>query len=133
MNKYRFIDENIAATVSTVYYRLKQVDFDGAVNYHGNVQVKFEKETTSTLNMEAYPNPFNGNLNIVLTGLNAGKVDLVMMDIQGKIVKTVTNEVLNSSYLIELNETSNLTDGMYILQAIVNGEVIKLKVVKTSN
>lgn len=133
MNKYRFIDENIAATVSTVYYRLKQVDFDGAVNYHGNVQVKFEKGTTSTLNMEAYPNPFNGNLNIVLTGLNAGKVDLVMMDIQGKIVKTVTNEVLNSSYLIELNETSNLTDGMYILQAIVNGEVIKLKVVKTSN
>ncbi|MEI7977766.1 MAG: T9SS type A sorting domain-containing protein [Bacteroidota bacterium] len=133
MNKYRFIDENIAATVSTVYYRLKQVDFDGAVNYHGNVQVKFDKETVATLNMEAYPNPFNGNLNIVLTGVNAGKVDLVMMDIQGKIVKTITNEILNSSYLIELNETSTLTDGLYIIQAIVNGEVIKLKVVKTSN
>jgi hypothetical protein len=133
INKYRFIDENIAASVSTVYYRLKQVDFDGMVNYHGNVQVKFEKETVSTLIMEAYPNPFNGNLNIVLTGLNSGKVDLVMMDIQGKIVKTITNEVLNSSYLIELTETSTLTDGLYIIQAIVNGEVIKLKVVKTSN
>lgn len=132
INKYLFVDENIAASNSTVYYRLKQVDFDGSVNYHGNVQVKFENETVSTLSLDVYPNPFNGNLNITITGANAGKVDVVMIDIQGKIVKTFTGEVLNSSYLINLDETSTLNDGMYILQAVVNGKTFTNKVVKTS-
>ena len=132
VSKYIFIDENIAASNSTVYYRLKQVDFDGSVNYHGNVQVKFEIENVSTLSVDVYPNPFNSNLNITITGANAGKVDVVMMDIQGKVVKTFTGEVVNNSYIIDLDDTDILNDGMYIIRAVINGKTFTSKVIKSS-
>jgi hypothetical protein len=133
MNKYNFIDESIADNSSLVYYRLKQVDFDGAVNYHGNVKVDFDNANTSDLIVEAYPNPFNGNLNVKIAGANAGKVELMMMDNQGKLIRSFTNELTSSSGLINLDETNTLNDGMYILQAFVNGKVFNMKVVKTAN
>lgn len=133
LNTYRFVDVDAANLSTSVYYRLKQVDFDGTVSYFGPVLVKFTKDEVATFQVEAYPNPFNGSLNVSIIGAVSGKVDLRLMDLQGKTVKTYTYDLTGQSGIVNLDETNELKDGIYLLQTIVNGKSINLKVVKSSN
>jgi len=133
LKAYRLIDAEVANISTTIYYRLKQIDFDGVISYFGPVQVNFNERETVALQVEAYPNPFNGSLNVSLVGAVSGKVELVLMDLQGKIVKTYNKELMDQSGIISLEETSDLKDGVYVLEAKVNGSFVHIKVVKSVN
>jgi len=61
MQTYRFVDE--APAPGTNYYRLRQVDFDGAVNYSQVIAVDADSELRSP-QLSVFPNPTHDKLRI---------------------------------------------------------------------
>jgi hypothetical protein len=53
---YSFLDRNLPPDGSRLYYRIKQVDFDGTTDYSPTQMVELPKSTVQ-IGWQAYPNP----------------------------------------------------------------------------
>lgn len=87
----------------TSYYRLRQVDFDGASSYSEVESVRFESNNIITL----YPNPTKSVLYIPDVGLGENK-QIVVYDQAGRRTME-TSQIAN-----ELN-VSALVSGLYMM------------------
>ncbi len=94
MNTYSFTDNNLRNDV--VYYRLKQTDFDGQFEYSNVVVLKKLKDQLGAKNIDLYPNPNTGMVNI---------------DLHSDIRGTSTVKILNSNGLVVLEKDVDLTIG----------------------
>ncbi len=130
---YRSIDAKATLLgASTLYYRLKQVDFDGKFEYYGPVAVNVESSNLD-LSLAVYPNPFNNTLNLEFNETEAGTASISFVDVQGRIVKSISL-VVNKGYgNYPIEELNTLTDGVYFMQVSLNGMNKTVKVVKTNN
>ena len=70
----------------TIYYRLKQVDFNGKFSYSDVRSVRFE--ITETFNFSIYPNPSRANAKINFTNVCDSVIDIKITDTNGKTVFT---------------------------------------------
>ncbi|MBA3680269.1 MAG: T9SS type A sorting domain-containing protein [Bacteroidetes bacterium] len=90
---------------------------DYQVNYFVGVDelpaVKLEN------NMSIYPNPTNGNVNILFTAADGESATINIMDINGRVVKNENLGKLTSGDLTYVFETTELASGMYIVN--ING------------
>jgi hypothetical protein len=69
---------------------------------------------------EAYPNPFNPQLNIDISFLESGHIDVSVFNLNGQIVETIFSGSILANTLYTLNwDASNYSSGLYIVQ--VNG------------
>lgn len=107
---YIFTDDAPFPGVS--YYRLKQIDFDGAYEFSSTESVVFERENEIKL----YPNP--GDHQIQINIVPNENIVLKVFNYMGQSIPFVFQ--MNSSS-IQLN-TMNMQNGMYLLQ-IVNGNI----------
>ena len=74
-----------------------------------------------------YPNPANRLVTISYSLSKSSTVQIFMFDILGKEVKQVLNKNQNSGeYKLNMN-TENLTNGIYFVKMIVNGEQLTQK------
>jgi hypothetical protein len=107
---YSFTDGGINGTV---YYRLKQIDFDGTHNFSSVLEIN--STTVATMDLEQnYPNPFNPNTNIKYQVGNDGFVSLEVFNSLGEVVATLVNEFKPAgSYQVSFTG-ANLTSGFYI-------------------
>ncbi|MFT3932677.1 MAG: T9SS type A sorting domain-containing protein [Chitinophagaceae bacterium] len=106
--------QNINGT--TIYYRLKMVDLNGDYDYSATKAVAFSQQTSNTT-IKAFPNPANSTVYIT-SGNISGSVQAFVHDIQGRVVKTISNApiVANNTIAVSLDGVSN---GQYIV--IVKG------------
>ncbi len=108
VSQYTFTD--FSTTSGTVFYRLKQIDFDGAFTYSPVVSVK-NKE----LSVELTPNPFSGTL-VINSETTITQVEIA--DITGKT---------RMSHSFDTNKaminTDELSSGIYFVK-IYSGETI---------
>ncbi len=71
--------------------------------------------------MQNYPNPFNPVTNIKFTVPKASNVQLVIYDLQGRIVETIINNVLGAgTYKADWN-ASKYSSGVYFYKLIADG------------
>ena len=63
---YSYLDEGISLMENTVFYRLKQVDFDGTSEYSDIRVVSFDEMGTG-IHLSAYPNPMNDELSLIVS------------------------------------------------------------------
>ena len=104
MLNYNFTDPDVQAG-GTVYYRLHQVNYLAKDSYS---EIKAIRNNSKFLQVLIYPNPSNGNINIVLPDGN-GTTDIKMIDFSGKLIKTWTG------YKIPNIQLSALPKGIYTL------------------
>lgn len=116
---YGFIDTELSLTN---YYRLKQVDFDGAFEYSEVLVVRLNKSNT---NYEIFPNPVSNQLNINL-GNEFGDVTFNVLDITGKIVLSESRTAEG----IQAINTKSLIAGVYFLNVITSGEQSTVRFIK---
>ncbi len=111
------------------YYRLKQVDFDGSVNYSSFVTIDHNDCKDQFGISNVYPNPFNDELEIEL-GLLSGNEDvkLEMVDVLGNRVRIENISLQNNSKLTI--PTSSLSAGVYFVRVFIEGEVFTVKTCK---
>jgi hypothetical protein len=113
INKYSFTD--YITGYNSFVYRLKQVDFDGSVNYSSEVFVNGGIKPDKFELSQNYPNPFNPATRISYSIPEKSFVTLKIYDILGKEVSTIINRELESGvYEIEFNTNQySLTSGIY--------------------
>ena len=109
------------ATTGHYNYRLKQIDFNGSVNYHaltGEVIVGLPTVYSISQN---YPNPFNPTTKIDFELPYDSKVSILLYDISGREVGKLVNEQLTAGYHNVQFNGSNLSSGMYFYRINANG------------
>jgi hypothetical protein len=130
-HNYSFTDKLNNYFNGTLYYRLKQVDFNGQASYSQILTVKFNIIVQYSLSQN-YPNPFNPVTNIKYTVPKNGPVTIKLFDITGKEITTLVNEVKPAgSYEIKFN-AENLASGVYFYRMTANDfvSVKKMSILK---
>ena len=113
---YAFVDDH--PNNGTNYYRLKQVDFDGAFEYSTVIAVDFWKESP----LELYPNPVRDQL-FITTGIQ-DDVTIRVIATSGKVITEKTLYVDNQFSF----DVSQLNNGTYFLQIIHQDSAVFNKV-----
>lgn len=129
ITNYSYSDDNIINGVS--YYRLKQLDFDGSINYSPIVSVDVISPSIYSLSQN-YPNPFNPTSTINYSLPKESFVTIIIYNILGDEIAVLVNEKKQAgSYSIEFNAT-NLTSGVYFyrLQADSFVDTKKMTLIK---
>jgi len=129
-HRYEFIDDS-ASEAGTYYYRLKQVDTNGAYQYSKSVNFAVSAPSEYSLSQN-YPNPFNPTTNIVFQIKEEGMVFMAMYDLLGRQVKTLVNESMKpGTHRIAL-DASDLSAGVYFysLKAGSFNEMKKMTLIK---
>jgi hypothetical protein len=119
MSHYNFTDDAVEYGVN--YYRLKQIDRDGSVNYSNTIGIRNSGETQA--NVQVYPNPcLDGTCEIIVEGLAKGEpVEMRIIDARGAVVKTINT---NGDGMINIR-SGDLKPGLYI--ATINAEGVTLQ------
>jgi hypothetical protein len=128
---YSFTDDIQVNGIQTIYYRLKQVDFNGSVNYSEVVSVVPEIPIEYALGQN-YPNPFNPSTKIKYSVPQNGLVSIVVYDLTGQKIATLLNEVKEpGNYDIDFN-AAGLSSGVYFYRMTAGNftQVHKMSILK---
>lgn len=104
--KYTYEDMTIPTQDDPIYYRLKQVDFDGAFEYSPIVYVQSGEEAMANV----YPNPAVDFINISKNGY---RFNVTVLDRSGTVIELRENEIDNVQIPV-----SDYPNGFYIVQII---------------
>ncbi|HPN38866.1 MAG TPA: T9SS type A sorting domain-containing protein, partial [Melioribacteraceae bacterium] len=110
-NNYSFVDDLSNVKATKIYYRLKQIDFDGSAHYSQSVEVSFLPQQFSL--EQNYPNPFNPTTTIKFALPTAGNVKLIVFNTLGQVVNQLVNEKMDAGYYSFDFNASNLSSGVY--------------------
>ncbi len=120
LRRYSWTDRTPAAGIN--YYRLKQVDVDGTVYYHGIRSARIEQGAFAT---QAFPNPVSQMLSIRLSGEETSTISI--MDMTGRqVFSAVAPE---GQQIMEL-DLATLATGNYTLSIVNNREMETISLVK---
>ncbi|MFZ4796545.1 MAG: T9SS type A sorting domain-containing protein [Bacteroidia bacterium] len=127
LNNYSFIDAN--SNGFDVYYRLKQIDFDGKFNYSNIVKISnTDNGTFDIINVQ--PNPFDNELNIKVNSISDKNIQVLIYDAKGALVSERNVSGLFGLSTINIENASTLPKGFYILKVTQGGITKALKLVK---
>lgn len=101
--EYKFTDSNI---LSSYYYRLKQMDHDGAFEYSPLVLVKTANVETFDFELNLYPNP-SRNSRINIEGISNVEFSATLYDLGGVVL---FNEPVANASSVELLINTALTN-----------------------
>ena len=130
---YTFVDSDLE--VGTYFYRLKQLDTNGAFEYSPVVTAAISAPTAFVLHQN-FPNPFNHETKILYELAEKTEVSIFIFNLLGRKTRTLVDEV-NGPGSFEIawdgkDERGRIaSSGIYFAQMRV-GEVIQLKKVTLS-
>lgn len=128
---YNTIDINalkLFAAEPVIYYRLKMIDKDGKFKYSGVVTIK--SGNIRSLQVQVAPNPFNDKLQLQVQSETAGKAQINIRDISGRLIESRSQFIAAGSSLIEINSLAALQKGVYVIEVELNGTKQQIKAVK---
>jgi len=99
-----------------MFYRIKQVDNDGAFKYSSVVMVKASRLIT---HLTAFPNPTTGLFNIKLTAQNVASIDVKVYNITGSLLTQQRQQLRPGQNTIPM-DIARLPAGTY--QVVCEGE-----------
>jgi hypothetical protein len=109
--QYSYVDKLSDIASSKLYYRLKQIDFLGSIEYSNIVEVEVAPSVFSL--SQNYPNPFNPSTTINYQLPVNSFVTLKVYDVLGNEVAALVNEQKPAGeYEVEFN-ASELVSGVY--------------------
>ena len=80
-----------------------------------------------------YPNPFSTETNIAYTLEKEAKVLIELYDINGALLKTVSQEVQSAGNHTTTINGSSLAGGVYVIKISIDGLVSSKQIIKTNN
>ena len=99
---------------AVVYYRLHQVDADGAAAYSPIRMLV--RPLTEGLRLQAYPNPAQHEFSVQLDVNQAGPATIQLLDAHGRLVLQRALELVPGSTTLALDEANELQPGLYLVQ-----------------
>jgi len=117
INYYSFTDRPQVNGVNQLYYRLKQVDFDGTFSYSDVVNVSYDVPVEFVLSQN-FPNPFNPSTTINYFVPQESFVSIKVYDFLGREVITLVNDTRAIGSYEIVFDASNLPSGTYFYTMI---------------
>ena len=131
MMAYSFID--VEPGTGTIYYKLRQTDYDGKSEAFGPKVVDiFSEELEGACVFTVYPNPCPGNCRARLSECPNGapQLRLMMTDATGHVVNEIYDaRRFDGSFDIKIDKTNNLKPGIYIISATTGEERYSEKII----
>ncbi len=121
--RYSYRDQQLPLSADVAQYRLKQIDFDGAFEYHQVVTVEVPVKEHLTL-FENYPDPFNPTTTIQYSLPVERHVKLTVYDMQGRVVQVLVDDVRQAGTHEVFFEAGHLASGSYLYQIESNGSTL---------
>lgn len=123
MNEYLFVDHN--PVQEQIWYRLKQVDKNGAFVYHGPVKLNY----VGNQSLSVIPNPTKGEMMVNYLFEKNEKYSISIIDLSGRIVfnEEIESSNLSNNYHIDAHQ---LISGAYILHVASNKNQETIKFIK---
>ncbi|HEV7780212.1 MAG TPA: GEVED domain-containing protein, partial [Chitinophagaceae bacterium] len=114
---YSFTDNTVAGR--KLYYRLRQVNLDGASKFSSTVLIKGDKAALLTID-GLRPNPASTEINVIIATPSRDKVTIRVIDITGKTVVLKLAEIEAGTNTIPL-DISRINNGTYIVKLECSG------------
>ena len=111
------------------YYRLVQVDYDGTRTTSEIIVTNCVETAEGEPDVQAYPNPFNDELTVVLDNFGNRAATIEVYDMLGKLIYTNKIAAPQNTYETILN-LSNLPPAAYTVRVSTTDFVINRNVVK---
>ena len=126
---YKFTDKIF--TSGTYYYRLKQIDTDGSINFSETIEINAQLPQKCHLSQN-YPNPFNPSTSIQYSIPAPGWVKLAIFDLNGRLIRSLVSENQNSGVHSIIwdgnnNDGNQTANGIYIYRLIFKDQIISRK------
>jgi hypothetical protein len=121
VSNYQYEDQK--PLIGTNYYRLKQVDFDGAFEYSKTIAVEYNIEES---NITIFPNPSNGVVNLQINNPSNQKMQIKILDNLGRIIRD--SEIIEG----EANWQQEMVikeKGIYTVAIQIGNEIIYKRIV----
>ena len=128
---YRFSHTFAGFEGKTVFYRLKQLDFDGTFEYSPVISMTLPSSAAALLH-PAYPNPFNPVTTISFTLPAESHVKLAVYDTMGRQIEALIDDLMPAGYHSRPFQAAGLANGTYIYRLetpsqTLTGSVLLLK------
>ncbi len=109
---YSIIDPNPISGIS--YYRLKQVDIYGAIEYSEPVDIQFEGKEIAINNV--HPNPTNSNISFDVYSPSKGPLVIEVIEYTGRVVSRNIQNIEKGTSHID-TKLDELAQGIYFIKA----------------
>jgi hypothetical protein len=127
---YQWIDPQTLA--KTTYYRLRQVDYDGALNYSSVIALVPTSHPGRLV--EVYPNPSTGQeVNLLLQGYDNEHVTVHLSDALGRQVLEHSFIPTDAHYLNPISLPQSLASGTYILSFTSSSLTVQKRLIVSAN
>ncbi|MCU0421268.1 MAG: T9SS type A sorting domain-containing protein [Bacteroidia bacterium] len=128
IQRYNYVDKGIFGASNIVYYKLRQVDYDGKSAITETVIIRADQRNTELTT--AYPNPFSTQLTIDITSNNISTATIEITDISGRTASILQVDLTEGANSIQINKVNELSKGVYFVKVIHEGETKVFKLVK---
>jgi len=124
---YSFVDRfGLAITSPILYYRLKQVDYNGAYEYSDVRKVTLNAKADG---IKAWYNRNITKAQVTITLASEKQVSVTLMTMDGKILGTKDGDMIKGSTLVEF-DMANYAKGAYIIIVNTGTDVVNQKFIK---
>jgi len=112
-------------------YRLKQIDFDGSIEFSEEIEVEFFNPSKFEL-AQNYPNPFNPSTQIRYSIANSEFVNLSIFNSLGEKVAELVNESKPVGEYTVTFDADNFSSGVYLAKITAGNfnQIIKMSLLK---
>ena len=124
---YSFTDDIAGVESQVIYYRLKQIDFDGTFTYYGEIEVENNFAPDNFMLEQNYPNPFNPSTKISFGIPERTNVLLRVFNAIGEEVAIIASGIYEAGTYNFDFDASNLPSGIYIYALQTENSVISKK------
>lgn len=114
---------------SNIYYRLRQIDYDGSEQLSEIRMLSIHQPMAQTI---IYPNPFHSTFTVDIDLSESNVLELTLIDTKGEVVfSQAIDGLTNGLNSIQINDLQNVPSGLYILQLTSGSRAKRFKVIKT--
>ncbi len=125
--RYSFIDNIAGINSNTIYYRLKQIDFDGRFTYYGEIEVENTFAPDNFVLLQNYPNPFNPSTKISFGIPEKSNVMLKVFNLIGQEVALIASGAYEAGTYSFDFDASNLPSGIYLFTLQAGNNIMSRK------
>jgi hypothetical protein len=123
---YSFTDVAVSGTV--IYYRIKQVDVDGASSYSKTVALRSGSARIN--NYTVYPNPFVSNIKVQIDAKEKEDVMIRINNLTGQTLITKRVTVQAGNNIVVFDNLQQLQNGLYMIEVIAKDGKHTQKLIK---
>lgn len=106
----------------TIYFRLKQTDFDGKYTYSSIAAAQCNTKTTRGI-AAVYPNPCSGKVNVQINADEEYLATICVLDAYGQLLFELAEKINSGSNQVQV-DLSGLNSGMYFIQVSNSNNIL---------